>query len=61
MDPEAQSKLQRLEKEKVELESRTNEMLKDFEKALENKDKEGKSKSAINFDAFVGVNRRNTT
>ena len=36
-------------------------MLKDFEKALENKDKEGKSKSAINFDAFVGVNRRNTT
>ena len=33
-------------------------MLKDFEKALENKEK---SKSAINFDAFTGINRRNTT
>jgi len=58
LDPEAQDKLARLEKEKVELESKTNEMLKDFEKALENKEK---SKSAINFDAFTGINRRNTT
>jgi len=60
LDPAAHDKLARLEKEKAELELKTNEMLKDFEKALEDKDKE-KSKSAINFDAFAGANRRNTT
>lgn len=50
---ESQSQLEKLEVQKKALDTKTNEMLKDFEIQLERKDKEEKKKNEISFNAFV--------